>query len=185
MLEVPSRKLLGTVLDTLQLEGPGVEIGVRFGKFSVCMLTTTKLTPYVMVDPWKHYPATVYKDSANEDQAQQDQICINVTRKMRKAFGARAEILRMESLPAASTFPDNHFVFVYIDANHSYEYVKVDLAAWWPKLRSGGLFAGHDYVQRPAYGVQQAVNEFRAAHNIRHMCTTHADRSPSWYWVKP
>ena len=36
---------------------------------------------------------------------------------------------------------------------------------WWPKLREGGLFAGHDFVpdgthKEGAFGVQGAVSEF-------------------------
>lgn len=35
---------------------------------------------------------------------------------------------------------------IYVDARHDYCGVMDDLNAWWPKLREGGLAAGHDYV---------------------------------------
>lgn len=32
---------------------------------------------------------------------------------------------------------------------HDYCGVHEDLAAYWPKLRSGGILAGHDYLDAP------------------------------------
>lgn len=49
---------------------------------------------------------------------------------------------------------------VFIDADHSYEAVRKDLRAWWPHVRSGGLFAGHDYHMFE--GVKRAVDEWAA-----------------------
>lgn len=55
-------------------------------------------------------------------------------------------------------FGDGDLDLVFIDADHFYMSVKADLAAWWPKVKSGGIFAGHDYSD--ATGVKQAVDEF-------------------------
>ena len=63
------------------------------------------------------------------------------------------------SVQAASRFEDEFFDFVYIDADHSYEAVRADLEVWWPKLKPGGLFAGHDYDLKFS-GVKTAVDEF-------------------------
>jgi predicted O-methyltransferase YrrM len=35
---------------------------------------------------------------------------------------------------------------VYIDARHDYCSVTEDLELYWPKLRPGGIVAGHDYM---------------------------------------
>ena len=35
--------------------------------------------------------------------------------------------------------------FVYIDANHNYECVKEDIEHWYPKVKVGGIIAGHDF----------------------------------------
>ena len=65
--------------------------------------------------------------------------------------------LRMLSIEAVSLFSDASLDFVYIDGDHSYEGVLTDLRAWFPKLKPGCLFAGHDYSTD---SVKQAVEEF-------------------------
>ncbi len=67
--------------------------------------------------------------------------------------------LRMKSLPAAKRFEDGSVFFVFIDADHRYEAVKDDIAAWLPKIRPGGIIAGHDYYATDWPGVAQAVDE--------------------------
>lgn len=48
---------------------------------------------------------------------------------------------------------------VYIDADHSYEAVRADLAAWVTFVRQGGWIAGHDYDNPEFPGVKRAVDE--------------------------
>jgi hypothetical protein len=67
--------------------------------------------------------------------------------------------LRMPSTSAARIFEDNSIDFCFIDADHAYEAVKEDLHSWYPKIRPGGLIAGHDYGGADP-GVKRAVDEF-------------------------
>lgn len=62
------------------------------------------------------------------------------------------------SVEAAKRFKDGTIDFVFIDSDHSYESVKEDLEAWWPKVKVGGALGGHDY--HPSFGVIRAVDEF-------------------------
>lgn len=55
-------------------------------------------------------------------------------------------------------FHDNYFDMIFIDADHDYDAVKKDLINYHPKLKKGGVFAGHDYTEN--CGVVTAVNEF-------------------------
>jgi predicted O-methyltransferase YrrM len=68
------------------------------------------------------------------------------------------QYLRKPSVEAALDFKDESQDFVFIDADHSYEAVKADIEAWYPKVRPGGMLAGHDYNE-PSCGVTQAVCE--------------------------
>jgi predicted O-methyltransferase YrrM len=59
----------------------------------------------------------------------------------------------------ADSFEDDTFDFIYIDGSHNYENVKRDIQLYLPKLRKGGVIAGHDYYEKEWPGVVQAVNE--------------------------
>lgn len=63
-----------------------------------------------------------------------------------------------DSADSASKFEDNSVDFVFLDADHVYENIKKDILAWLPKIKRGGVIAGHDYVDLHP-GVIQAVNE--------------------------
>lgn len=65
--------------------------------------------------------------------------------------------IRKNSTDAAKDFADNSCDVVYIDMEHSYEAVKQDLQAWYPKVKVNGYIAGHD-AYHP--GVRTAIQEF-------------------------
>lgn len=67
-----------------------------------------------------------------------------------------------ESSEATRHFPDKCVDLLFIDANHTYEFVKRDIQKWLPKMKPGSIMAGHDYGRddyRPYQGVYDAVNE--------------------------
>ena len=60
---------------------------------------------------------------------------------------------------------------LFIDGDHTYEGVKSDIQAWWPKVKVGGVLCGDDYVESKTgkgfeYGVISAVNEFAEENNV-------------------
>ena len=69
-------------------------------------------------------------------------------------------LLTMPSVEAAEIFPDGFFDFFFIDASHDAASIRSDLAAWWPKVRPGGVLAGHDYVSPEWPSVRAEVNAF-------------------------
>jgi predicted O-methyltransferase YrrM len=71
--------------------------------------------------------------------------------------------IQKPSVEAANDFEDNSLSFVFIDASHDYENVKKDINAWYPKMKSGGTLAGHDWNYDP---VANAVKEFAEANNF-------------------
>lgn len=63
-----------------------------------------------------------------------------------------------DSTEMADHFDDDSLDFVYIDASHYYDKVKLDILAWLPKVKTGGTIAGHDYNDEHR-GVIRAVDE--------------------------
>ena len=63
--------------------------------------------------------------------------------------GVRAAIIdiRQPSLAACQQFANGSLDFVFLDASHKPQDVLDDVRAWRPKLRQGGIFAGHDYSE--------------------------------------
>jgi|ETNvirenome_6_85_1030632.scaffolds.fasta_scaffold08475_2 hypothetical protein len=85
-------------------------------------------------------------------------------------------------------FDDRHMDFVYIDGDHSYEAVKQDIADWWPKIKQGGILAGHDYNDTNQ-GTIDAVNEFAEQNSLNLKITGTAPEkgdagAPSWVIIK-
>lgn len=71
--------------------------------------------------------------------------------------------IKASSTEAAALYPDNSIDVVFIDADHTYEAVLADIKAWYPKVKEGGIIAGHDFSFNPDFpypGVTKAVLEF-------------------------
>ena len=67
--------------------------------------------------------------------------------------------IRSLSSEAAVNFRDGTVDAVFIDACHEYDSVRLDIEAWWPKMKKGNnmVFGGHDFGW---VGVRRAVGEF-------------------------
>lgn len=66
--------------------------------------------------------------------------------------------IKGDSAVSASIFEDRYFDFVFIDADHREESVKKDILAWLPKVKKGGIIAGHDYYNQGPMRAKAAVN---------------------------
>jgi predicted O-methyltransferase YrrM len=67
--------------------------------------------------------------------------------------------VKSASANAVLKYPDGFFDLVYIDAAHDYESAKRDIFLWMPKLKAGGIMAGHDYRHDPEIKVYEVVEE--------------------------
>ena len=77
--------------------------------------------------------------------------------------------IRTESVSASKMYADESLDAVFIDADHRYESVKADILAWMPKIKKGGILAGHDYMLGHS-GVIRAVDELVESPEIIRDC---------------
>lgn len=164
---MPTFKLRNDLGHLLQTLGPaftvGAELGVQKGHFAMTTLKTwANCRKYVLVDLWAHQAN--YKDLANVDEQKQDRYYTQ-TRNNLAPYAHKTEFCRNYTTSCVHNYPDGHFDYIYVDALHDFKGVYRDLRTWWPKLRDGGIFAGHDYVGRnPSHASPARDDDRRATH---------------------
>lgn len=106
-----------------------------------------------------------------------------------KEFSHRALFLEFSSPAIAEMFSDGEFDFVYIDASHDYTAVKQDIKAWLPKVKKGGILAGHDYNMKGTLTnnssnerVFDAVNEFAQEYGYEVKSGKNYDDAVNYDW---
>lgn len=147
-----SREEIPALLKERGLTGWGVEVGTHTGWFSDKLLRGSDLSTLFSVDTWHESEPGLPVGMGSID-------CFQLAARTLWEHYPRSVMIRKESTVAAELFPDKSLDFVYIDANHDYPHVVADILAWYPKMKPGGLFCGHDYnLISPE--VRQAVSEF-------------------------
>lgn len=81
--------------------------------------------------------------------------------------GIPFSVYREYSVEAAKSFPDNSLDFVYIDGDHDGDASYNDMRAWYPKVKPGGVLAGHDIVHPP---IRNCVERFSSENNLAWQC---------------
>lgn len=188
---VVKRSDLAKLIDELGLK-VGVEIGVCEGGFSDTLLTNSKLEKLYSIDAWsttcEDTKSCFKKWAIRKGQVEQ---AYETTKKKLAKYGERSEVIRSLSFDAVKRFSDNQLDFIYIDASHRFTGFALDMIQWWPKVRWGGLFSGHDYVNRYRFEVQEVVNGFMVEHKqLFDLTTDDVDRRgkntfpSSWWCIK-
>ena len=131
-----------------------VEIGTLFGKsasfMAVEIANSEKCIQFDVIDLWR-----ITEDVKNSGSCFQsiaasiraDGSTYEIFKDNINKYGLSTYIhpIRMNSIDAASLYKDLSLDFVFIDGDHTYAGVRADIAAWLPKIKNGGIIAGHDY----------------------------------------
>lgn len=132
--------------------GTFVEIGAWLGKSSSYLADNTRNLDVIIIDTWEGSPNERHTNHKLATQTDIYEI-------FKENMGDRVyKSIRGLSVEVSKQFDDNSLDTVFIDATHTYEAVKEDIAAWLPKVKIGGILAGDDYV-KPWPGVIKAVDE--------------------------
>ena len=172
----------------------GVEVGVLAGRLSGYLLKHCPDLTLHLVDRWSEVSkdSTYFKSGDHAAKCTQAEMEENYQTTLEAvAFaGGRAVVHRGDSVEEAATFEDGSVDFVFLDDDHSLAGVRRSIAAWWPKIRSGGMLCGHD-MDNPAgagkgtaWGVRQAVEEFMIVAGLD-PAMLELGGEYTWYVVKP
>jgi hypothetical protein len=154
-----------------------VEVGTWKGKsacyMAVEIINSEKDIKFDCVDTWE-----VVEEGWNFCALPKFNNLFNIFKKNIEPVKNKINIIKSISWDAASRYDDNSLDFVFLDAGHNYESVKKDIQAWLPKVKVGGILAGHDWLLE---GVKKAVLELIPESKVRVLCPLNC---PSWKYEK-
>jgi predicted O-methyltransferase YrrM len=136
---------LGLVEPISQLKGEliGVEIGVCLGSTTEAFLKKIRnIKKLYGVD---NYPTFIDWNGADYSEERQQLMKEYASHKLSQ-FGDRVELRYESSTEFAKTLKKESLDFVFIDGDHSEEASYADFWNFYPLVKTGGIFAGHDIV---------------------------------------
>ena len=150
----------------------GVEIGVYKGENAIEMLANCPALFLFLVDNYDR----ITKDAAGTYPYTSEEMKLVKAEAIQllQSFNNRYMFIFKSSNEAVKEFNDLFFDYIYIDGDHRYEQIKQDLDFWYPKLKLGGIFAGHDFNEG---GVNKAVNEWFINNKLQYFTEI-----PSYDW---
>jgi len=180
LLKLPEqRPMMNYIRSTGNTNLVGVEIGVYKGKHAISMLRTMDIKMLYLIDPFLNYKD--YTDNYGGEKSLENDVMDATIRRL-LPYKNKIELIRKFSSEVMSQDVPDNLDFVYIDGNHSYEYVRGDIEMYYPKLKIGGVIGGHDITNGgcPEHdGIIEAVAEFAVKNNLQIYI-----ENPDWWIVK-
>jgi hypothetical protein len=147
--------LIGTVsslLKDITKETKMLEIGSFMGESTFLFASMGIFNEVHCIEPFSG-DFNEYKDYGDDWNAIKREFWTNT-----RFFKDKIHLHQDFSYNMVDKFEDETFDMVYIDAYHDYKSVKDDLLSYLPKVKKGGIIAGHDYHDNWP-GVKKAINE--------------------------
>jgi len=157
----------------------GAEVGVAEGDFSEYICKTINDGHLYSIDSWG--------SELNEDPRGK-LIGLNLAKSRYKEAKEKlskynCSIIKDISMSAVLAITKESLDYVYIDGNHTFDFIMQDLIEWGKRVRSNGIISGHDYYHFRWSGVVEAVEIYTKMHKIYEWYITD-ERTPSFFWGK-
>lgn len=143
-------------------EGTVVELGCYAGRSTAVMapICRRNVSSFIAVD---NFCGTDPRDLATKNQRDRDMQAVFKNNMKKMGLLDYIEVHKLDSAASAQLFVDGSVDFCFIDASHLEENVVKDIDAWWPKIKEGGVMAGHDYTWG---SVKNATGAFIQVHGF-------------------
>lgn len=140
--------------DNLLQNSKMIEIGAYTGESTQIFASTGIFSEINVIEPFK------FNESFNNTNIENIQKWNKVEEEFRNntRFFNNVNLIKEYSHNVSAIFADKSVDLVYIDGDHSYEAVNKDIELYLPKIKQGGILAGHDY-SKSWPGVVKAVDE--------------------------
>jgi len=133
------------------------EVGVEKGENSFNVIEMLNIKHAYLIDFYEEY-TTNYTGQPSLITKDMQDVAFKTAKKRLAPFKDKITWIQKNSDKAAKDLPAD-VDFIYIDANHAYEYVKKDIELYWEKVAENGILAGHDCFGT-YNGVINAIHEF-------------------------
>lgn len=170
-----STKGLAPYIKRLGENVTGIEIGTCRAESTAYLLEKCpNIQRIFTIDPYMGY-----QDWNGEITQNDVDRFMAVAKKNLEPYGDRVRMIREPSTQASNNFTDTLVDFIFVDGDHSYDATLADCEAYYPFLKEGGFFCGHDYSSIDA--VYRAVNDFRDKHKITSPINLSTNSTFFWY----
>lgn len=172
----------------------GAELGVASGVYAEVLCREVPGLCLTCVDTWDYQER--YRPHVTAEEAERQRL-----EAVRRLAPYSVSFMKTDILSAATYHADRSLDFVYLDARHDLAGVIADLVIWTPKVREGGIIAGHDY-RRPRPSSQETAKDWATQHHVIAALTSwtrsyridpwfvcgvdgeERESARSWFWVQ-
>jgi len=154
------------------------ELGVAKGSFSEEILRTHLNIILFSIDRW----------AGDRGHGEEE---MNRVKQLLSSHNIRSHIWQLDFKEAAARFEPGTLDWVFIDgyAHNGQDGIET-LRMWYPKVRPGGIFSGHDYDTERWPETTTVVDAFAREVGAEVNVTDEYggavwDNFPSWFWRKP
>ncbi len=177
----------------------GLETGIEKGKNAQTMYEIIPNLHLYGVDSYKQHPHASYAYHAAIRNWNPKSLNMWKQQCLKRMEGRNFTLLQNFTEDAVRDLKDNSLDFIYLDADHSYDFVMQDIILLGRKVKKGGIISGHDYfndndTSKRRAKIIQAIDDYTNVHGIKFYVTgenhneykwkNNGDYYPSWFFVK-
>lgn len=132
-----------------------IEIGVCAGKNAQELHDNFRISDFYLIDWWQSTYSEHVMDWFKETH---------------KRFNEdkRVTIICNNSLNISNLFLDESMDYIYLDGSHNPDHVFAEMVHYFPKVKKGGMLAGHDYRENAPKRVKYAVEKFKRIYKAKY-----------------